>query len=1026
MIKAPSVSSLEIEKLSSHQIKIRWDNAGENFWYNVEHKLTKTKDGLPSSQGWQSLGYTNNNLYYTDQLSPLQYYKFRVQTVGEGFTPSDWVETEEIQTFEQSVFNFTQMQQLYLSDNFITRKFKNQEKVYDFSKDIFNAALMNEQFEFSPYYSNISAISNYIIQDDEFHEIQGDVSKVCKDVERVYLLENQGLLYLFERYQPIVKVSNDKGQTWKAIKLLNDRAGYPLARTIHYQNQSSTFVLGYDKLFYGRRSSDIRWSADDVRFSSQDITFVKVGKQFDIGFDLDIFATYATLPAEITKKAEAIAANDEFIYVVAKDVVRKIKAKNAPIDTNKISAFFGERIFERASSRITNNPRAVTFKMDSIGGFIFALVTGETRTNTADPRDPKNVIDSASKGVYKLDPKTDRWKRVFGNTAEERRRIEHGYTNMSVSADELFISSSNFSSLTEEMAIDQELIDTNPHVNYAVKYGSDHQYLHDKHYHMMTFRTNENSEYERFVPGRMKYYAEAWFSSNRHSKTQSWINNLNQVVVVYHDYNYTKIIDKYSKSSPSRIMKEIHNMDKMKVISPNIEFSGFNKFSNGIVIYHGESGDVVGYFKFDYRTIGVVEIIWSPAQIMFEAELVHQKRKIPWGPTQLRKEKDPDLRPLLKSMVPDSYLLEDSNFEKFCEYYLQFISDGYGTHYNKLLNLVKTKYPREKDSWQYFWSEVYKRNIYLDKKKREEVSKFFESRKNDFYSAKGTEASYKFLFKMLYNEEVEIDIESNNTSEYLIVVNSDNITQDLVGRTIYTPTGRCNVTCLEKVYSNKGQLQWGITIHNMIGQFIEGQEILCETKPFTGMIIKGVQAKDLAANKLEYINRSRSYYTMKIKSTLPTSRYREDILRFVHPVGFGFIGITLLVIFINSGLSLKHVETIINKFKNYKWSDGLPSHYPDRVALLSYNDEISKSTITDEPKYDPHRLANTVFPLPPEYLTENPGLLHGKNADKRRTKLSATFDSSSITFCNWRDLIDQRIKSDVGNPRDRNTNQIKV
>ncbi|WP_236452229.1 hypothetical protein, partial [Escherichia coli] len=96
------------------------------------------------------------------------------------------------------------------------------------------------------------------------------------------------------------------------------------------------------------------------------------------------------------------------------------------------------------------------------------------------------------------------------------------------------------------------------------------------------------------------------------------------------------------------------------------------------------------------------------------------------------------------------------------EAYIQYLSDGYGTQYNNLLNLVRNKYPREKDAWEYLWSEVYKRNIYLNPDKRDAVSRFFESRKSDFYSTKGIEASYQFLFKLLYNENVEIEIESNS------------------------------------------------------------------------------------------------------------------------------------------------------------------------------------------------------------------------------------------------------------------------
>ena len=179
---------------------------------------------------------------------------------------------------------------------------------------------------------------------------------------------------------------------------------------------------------------------------------------------------------------------------------------------------------------------------------------------------------------------------------------------------------------------------------------------------------------------------------------------------------------------------------------------------------------------------------------------------------------------------------------------------------------------------------------------------------------KGTEASYKFLFKLLYNEDVEVDIESKNTIEYDIVVESDNITEDIVGTTITTATGKANVTYIDREYI-KGKLTWRITIHNLLGRYIEGQIIKSEITSFTGLIKVGVRGKDMLSNSIDYIDRGKSSYIMRIKSQLPASRYKDDMLRFVHPVGFGFIGVTLLTILINSGLNMRHVETIIRKLK---------------------------------------------------------------------------------------------------------------
>lgn len=75
--------------------------------------------------------------------------------------------------------------------------------------------------------------------------------------------------------------------------------------------------------FYGRQSNDVRWSADDVKFSSQDVTFAKIGDQLKLGFNVEIFGTYARLPAYISTIAEAMAVSNEYIYVAGRDVFIK-------------------------------------------------------------------------------------------------------------------------------------------------------------------------------------------------------------------------------------------------------------------------------------------------------------------------------------------------------------------------------------------------------------------------------------------------------------------------------------------------------------------------------------------------------------------------------------------------------------------------------------------------------------------------------------------------------------------------------
>ncbi|ASD52067.1 baseplate wedge subunit [Pseudomonas phage PspYZU05] len=1027
-MKAPYVTSLRIDKLSANNVHIKWDDVGSNFYYFVEFATTRSVEGdvlEESEYQWIQVGYTAENNWFDSNLRPESYYKMRVRVTAEGFDPSEWQYTEEFLTFAENAYTFETMNELSLAKMFIKEKFsKSNNNFIDFNRDGVVASLMNESFQFNGNYELKSAVSNFILSEDEYHEIQGSIEKICKDKERICLMESEGVLYLFERYQTIVKVSNDKGQTWKAINLLNDRVGNPVSRNVYYQTRNTTYLLGYDRVFYGRKSNDIRWSSDEVRFSSEDITFTKLGDQLKLGFDVEIFGTYSRLPPEISRKAEAITATDDLIYVVARDKVRYVKTQQAPIDTNPTSPTFGEKLFEPGTINITGSEKAVCSNLVALDGNVFALIIGEVKTLGLDPTVRSNIVDSNLKGIYKL--QGDSFVRVFGNTAEERRRIEPAYSSLSTDGMDVFMSSSNYK------ATDSEIIqDVDTAIKYgltdAVRYAFDWQFLHDKHYHMMSFRATKDDGYATFTPGRMRYYGEPFFNWSRKSKTRCWINTSNRVVVVYSDVVHEYHVDTNGIQDPERILHENWNKGTCTVTIPNIEFNGFTRYASGVLFSKAGTGEILGFYEFNYRVRDQVRIIWKPEEVFLVGYLQNQEHPKVWSPEVTNKERDPDLKPLLNKMIPDSYLLEESNFERFCELYLQYISDGAGTHYNNLLNLIRNKYPREKDSWEYLWSEIYKRNIYLNKDKRDEVSRFFEARKSDFYSTKGTEASYKFLFKVLYNEEVEIDIESKNTTEYDIIINSDNISEDLVGRTIYTATGRCNVTYIERDY-NDGALQWRVTIHNLLGRIIVGQEVKAERFPeFDGMVVQGVRGKDLLHNNIDYINRSRSYYVMKIKSVLPTSRYRDDVIRFVHPVGFGFIGITLLTMFINSGLSLKHVQTIINTLKNYRMDAGLPSKWPDRVSRLDINGNQYFDPVTGEAVYDPHPNAGQDFPLRSGYNSENNNsIFQGQNPDQRRKYLSPTFDNTAVGLSHFRNLIDKRLFDDAQLPRNPEVTQVKI
>ncbi|UES35568.1 baseplate wedge protein [Citrobacter phage KKP_3664] len=1018
MIKAPSITSLRVDKLAANFVYLKWDSVGMDFYYVVEMAETRGAGGavIPDADlTWFQLGYAYANEWFSTAVQPDSFYKFRIMVTHQGFEPSDWVYSDELWTFTLNAYAYSTMREFTPSDAFINEKFaKNNQNYVNFNNDVIMAALMKEDFVFSPLFTDVSQISDKILTQENYHEIQDHIEHVCNDINRTFLVASNGLLYLFERFQNMAKVSNDKGQTWHYYKAFNDRVGNPVSRSIAYQSTNTTYVLGYDRIFYGRTSTDIRWSADDVRFSADDITFAKLGNQTGLDFDVDSYNTFAKLPGNVSKYAEAMACSDDWLYVVAKNIVRRIALKQTPIDTNPSSPTFGEKIFDTDSYTVVQgNDKIVVKKMDVMDGKLYVLVTGEVKVALQDPTKPENVVPSDDSGVYQWQEDTKTFVRLYGNTEEERFFIEHEYTNMSTNGKEIFISVANYK--FPGTLPDPELLITNPELSAAVKYDLRPGYTASLSINFSTIRASiDDPTVWKF--GAQEYYNEANYSWFFRDSVRTWITNDNRPLVVYPKIVYELVTDTAGPSSVLRVNKEVWDRGHVTIYINNIKFTGFTKYTNGVLLYKS-SGEIIGFFELSYRARDSLTIFWKPDNTLLVADLIQQEREKPYVPDLSPGLIDPDLSHMITRFAPQSYL-DQEYFEKFGEYYLQFVSLGENTYYNKLLNLIRNKYPREKNSVEYLWSEVNRRNIYLDKTKRDQVVRFFESRCSDFYSTKGIEASYKFLFKLLYNEDVTVEIESSNTLEYDILVSSTNISQDIVGRTIYTPTARANVTYIERDYKD-GQLRWSMTLHNVIGNFLEGQVVKSEKTNFTGNILRGVRGKQMANNSIDYFNRGRSYYVMKIRSNLPASRYKDDVLRFVHPVGFGFIGITMLTVFINSGLSMTHSETIIDILRNYRFDSGYPKYWPDRVARLDGNGNQTFDLVTGEALYEPHPKAGQPFNVPPEYDTDEQPL-NGVLPSARRFDHSPLFDSSAVKYSQFRNLVEKRLKDDAGNPRDPN------
>ena len=303
-IKAPKVISLDIKKLSANHVILEWDDVGSNFYYFIE--VAEFKDG--EDVIWKNLGYINKNTFYIDTVKPNRVYQVRVSVASEGFNPSDWTYSEKFRTFEQNLYNFTKMYEMNFAEQFLNEKFvRNNIGYVDFNNDVVMASLMEDDFQFSPKMGHISLVSDKIIKKNEYHELNGDVTEICKDINRVMVGYINDIYYVLERFQTVARVSNDKGQSWKLVNLVEGRVGDPISDTAMYQNGTTSYILGTHHIFNGRPSSNIRWSSTTERFSSTDISFTRMDDQLKLGFEIEVFNKYAKIPTEFEYIVEAMA-----------------------------------------------------------------------------------------------------------------------------------------------------------------------------------------------------------------------------------------------------------------------------------------------------------------------------------------------------------------------------------------------------------------------------------------------------------------------------------------------------------------------------------------------------------------------------------------------------------------------------------------------------------------------------------------------------------------------------------------------
>ena len=993
MAQSPAVEQIRIKNVAGTYVLIEWDDLGGIFTYEIQ----KSANG----GSYILADFTATPGYFDQHATPNTNYIYRVRAVSSDYSPSEWTYSDQFKTYPNNSYAVVAQSSVNVYKNFINRKLINADDFINFNRDQVEGVLIREGYEFNNDHTNIADLDSYRLFEDEALKIYGDVSAACGDRKKLMPVVFNDYLFMFERLQPVVRYSQNNAQTWLSHKGISGRTGNPVGDQVAVSSESALYIIGYDGIYALTFNLDIRWSSIHDKFSSVDTTFSpgKVG-----GFR---FSKLIDLPPGVSHGGvDAIAIAEDFktLYVAAFDTVYALNLVTLNLDAD------GNRSWNTETVRITGNGDAKIKNLIGFYGDVYAYASGVVNTTTG------LIEPSTIEGIYKVSGDLATSTRVYGNTTHERDLLEPSISNLSRSPDYLCIDTHNnqYNVIDSPSEVDDptpgyDADEVDPErVDHAVKFEVDPAIVTTnvrsyrqpmKTYDGITwFAQEENYHYE------CQYN---WYNGNR-----IWVNYRQKLCIIERrrDFEYT-----FTNTS------EVLDDGKFTFYGDSFSITDYPGYTIGMAFYRKDNGDLIGFYNLGYRTRDRATFTWIPDRIIMTAILASNEIDIVEPEPEPDNESDiiPPLEPMVYQFLPTHFIQQEPLYVEFVDEYLKFLSSDNGSDYGQLYNLLRNHDVNETAYMEMFHTDMAKRNVYLEKDKWTELLKFSNNRAFDIYSIKGIKEAYTFLFKYLYNEEVILSTESDSKYEFDIVIDSSTLTTDLVGNRIKTAnqSGQADVVYYERYFDAAGKAYWQVTLNNIVGEFVIGDVLVSDVAPgFTGTVFRGVTGKEKPLNNEDYLQRGPTYYAISVQSGLQVSKYKDDAIRFVHPVGFGFIGIMLISMFINSGVSASHKETIIDMLQTIKWSTGLPKVYPDFIPDLNADGSYKKDQY-GVIQMKPHPLAGQPFPLTPTYMADNPTIVDGQNADQRR-KESYLFDSSNMRFIETRKIVNGRLKDGISQRKD--------
>ena len=1005
MAQAPKTTTPRLLNVAANYISFEWDVVSDGYTYSIYRKQ--------SDQDWidQVVLKGPGDLYsstkfYDSNLVPLTTYDYAITVIGPGLDESDPVYLSGIKTFETNSYSVQIAPNVQLYNSFVSSRFENNDMSISAGPN--RLALVRPSYKFDSSHENIVDVDvapHFMVANNNV-QIWGRAPNTCGGFGCSVPAFLSGMTILFDRKQKVVRLSANKGKTWYAEKLLPDRAGDPYHENMYSHNEYGLFVLGWQTIMVINDKSNIHWSNSGIHWSDPSITMY--GGEETIVSDLQ-FKHWVDYPGgTIAGSGQAIGSDSEWVYLAVSNEIHRCNISTLQWDSNVLvmpSTF-------RVKEFVTYN------------GIVYAFCPGLGGCSNWD-------ADSIA-GIYDISSTWQTSTRVYGEDPAELARIHPLFSNLSRDDNGMIFGVE--SQKWYDAGGEYTWIESNPPMASNARPYRDQLYITGGGVNPLVFtQRNERWQYEeQYIYNGYEVIGE----------TFSWPR------LRVNDTNHLSVITAIQSYSNQVILTDIYSEGAAQItIAPSTStFIGFPGYVTGAILYNSDSGKLIAYNSLSTKTKNEAEFGWLLPDIV--ARGVLQQYAIPPKPIE-DLAVIPSLTPFAERFLPDHYSYREPKFVEFLREYLKYISNGSMSNYGQLYTMLSAHDANEPSVFiDMFENDLMRRNIYVDSTTRDRLNTFLYNTARDFYSIKGTVDSYKFLFKLLYGEEVNVKVENSYdfVYEYDVVVGTKNnastsslsdtealaMGQSMSGRQMFQSDHRgdlnailsdipanCEVVSVEyrgKVTIDSVQYpRYTIKTINVFGDFVVGcayemnneDNVLLMTpysEPDILLTAYDVNAYDKQFN-----------FVLRLESELPYSRYYSDVINFVHPVGFDFIGCYLLSSFVTTEVPADHIETIIEYSDSVKWDNGIPSVYPDYIADLVPGvpyDEYQYSTKTYmmndgsiknllKVKPCPNSGPINALAIDPNYYIDNPPEStppYGLTVDQRRTKASPLFDGSTGRF----------------------------